>query len=132
MFAFMVTRLPAERQGFMTKKDVIANLMASYRKYGVSQEFIKEQIKTGEARGFSYQTIYTGLRMALGTFTGEQELFTISEMAEALGKSESDIIHKVEEMKRELAAEGKDSSQYVQEIAPESRQRFMILPGGLL
>ena len=50
-----------ERRIFeMTRKDVINNIMVNYGPYGVDIEIIEEQIKSGEAQGFSYQTLYTG------------------------------------------------------------------------
>lgn len=56
----------------MTRENVINNIMATYVKYGFTREVIEEQIVSGEKHGFSYQTIYTGLRMTLGGVTGEQ------------------------------------------------------------
>lgn len=65
----------------MTREDVINNIMVNYQEYGIDREWMEESIRSGEEQGFSYQTIYTGLRMALGSVTGQEELFTVAEMA---------------------------------------------------
>lgn len=114
----------------MTKQEVINNITANYSVYGVSGEWIEEQIRGGEREGFSYQTIYTGLRMALGSQFGREELFTVSEMAEALGATEDEIIQQIEEMKGELEAAGEDVSDYIKQRRPA--QRFIIPPGKYL
>lgn len=115
----------------MTREDVVKNIMATYGKYGFTREVIEEQIVSGEEHGFSYQTIYTGLRMTLGSVTGEQELFTVSEMAEALGESEETIKHQIEECKEELEATGENVKDYFREVKQEERQRFVIPSGEL-
>lgn len=75
----------------MTRQEVITKIIDKYGKYGVTANDLKHSIETGEAQGFSYQTIYTGLRMALGSTYGEQELFTPEEVAEALGCTPEEI-----------------------------------------
>jgi len=113
----------------MTKQDVINNIMANYGKYGIDMAMVEEQIKSGEKQGFSYQTIYTGLRMALGNATGEREYFSVSEMAEALGATEDEIIQEIERLKTQMEEVGEDSEKYFQQTNPV--QRFIIPPGGL-
>lgn len=115
----------------MTRKDVIDNIMATYRKYGFTRQEVEEQVKGGEARGFSYQTIYTGLRMAFGGITGEEEHFTVQEMAEALGETEENIVKQIEEMREQIREAGGNPDEYAQEIGPGGRQRFIIPPGAL-
>ena len=115
----------------MTREDVIINIMHTYGKYGYSRKDVEEMVASGEAHGCSYQTIYTGLRMSLGDFTGEEEHFTVSEMAEALGESEENIVKQIEEMKKDIEESGGDAQDYVKEIDPEEVQRFIVMPGGL-
>jgi len=115
----------------MNREDVINNIMSTYGKYGFTRESIEEQVKSGERHGFSYQTIYTGLRMSLGGVTGEREHFTVAEMSEAFGETEEEIINQIEAMKTQLEAAGENVKDYVTEIKPEDRQRFLIMPGGL-
>ena len=57
----------------MSREDVIINIMSNYSSYGVELEWLEEQIRSGERQGFSYQTIYTGLRMAMGSATDQEE-----------------------------------------------------------
>ena len=121
-----------KENGNMTRNDVVNNIMANYRKYGISQEWLEDEIRSGEQQGFSYRTIYTGIRMALGNVTGQEELFTVSDMAEAFGLSEDEVIRQVEELKAELEAAGEDKEKYFKRCQPDKIQRFIIPPGGLL
>lgn len=50
----------------MNREDVIQNLLRTYQTYGVTRAWIEQEINSGLSHAFSYQTIYTGLRMALG------------------------------------------------------------------
>ena len=115
----------------MSRQDVINNIMANYSQYGVDRETIEEQIRSGEAEGFSYQTIYTGLRMAMASAFGTNEYFTPAEMAEALGSTEEEIIQQIEQMKEDIIAMGLNPDDYVHEVKPEEKQRFVLPPGFL-
>lgn len=115
----------------MNRQDVVNNLLSTYSKHGVPRFLIEEEIEGGLKKGFSYQTIYTGLRMALGNCFNEREYFTPAEMAEAFGTTEEEMIQQVQEMEKELEAKGEDTSQYFTKVEPEVKQRFVILPGGL-
>jgi len=112
----------------MTKQDVINNIMVNYRNHGVSLEWLEEMIHSGEEQGFSYQTIYTGLRMALGSNTEEQELFTVSEIAEAMGATEEEILQEIERLKAEMEEAGEDTEKHFKQNGP--MQQFIIPPGG--
>lgn len=113
----------------MTREDVIANIKSNYGKYGIDMDLIEDNIRSGEKQGFSYQTIYTGLRMALGSTFGTEELFTVDEMAEAFGESREEIVSRIEEMREEIAAAGLDPDDYAPPAA--TPMRFIIPPGGL-
>ena len=115
----------------MTRQDVIDNIMANYSRYGVDRETIEQRIRSGEAEGFSYQTIYTGLWMALAGAFGSDEYFTPAEMAEALGTTEEEIITQIEQMKADISAMGLNPSDYVHEVTSEKRRRFVLPPGFL-
>lgn len=115
----------------MTREDVINNIMVNYEEYGIDREWLEESIRSGEEQGFSYQTIYTGLRMALGSATGQEELFTVAEMAEALGESEEEIVHQIEELTGELQEAGEDMEQYFRRYDTGAVHRFLIPPGSL-
>jgi hypothetical protein len=116
----------------MSKEDVIINIMSNYGRYGVTMEWLEEQIWGGEQQGFSYQAIYTGLRMALSSTTDHEELFSVGDMAEAFGVTEEEIIQQIEELRGEMEATGIDTNQYFKRIEPGRIQRFIIPPGGLL
>lgn len=115
----------------MNRQDVVKNLMSTYGKYGVTELLIEDEIESGLKHGFSYQTIYTGLRMALGNAFNVREYFTPAEMAEAFGTTEEEVIKQVEDLGKELEAQGKDTSEYFVKVEPEQKQRFVVLPGGL-
>lgn len=116
----------------MSREDVIVNMMSNYGRYGLTLEWLEEQIRSGEKHGFSYQTIYTGLRMAMGNVTEQEELFSVGDMAEAFGVTKEEIIQQIEELRGELEAAGEDPGQYFREVDRDKIQRFTILPGGLL
>ncbi|MEY8356511.1 hypothetical protein AALB39_24610 [Lachnospiraceae bacterium 54-53] len=116
----------------MSREDVIINIMSNYGKYGVTLEWLEESIRGGEQKGFSYQTIYTGLRMALSSNTDHEELLSVGDIAEALGVTEEEIIQQIEELRGEMKAGGIDTDQYFKRIEPWRIQRFIIPPGGLL
>jgi hypothetical protein len=116
----------------MLREDVIINIMSNYGKYGITLEWLEEQIRSGECQGFSYQTIYTGLKMALSNTTDHEALFSVGDIAEALGVTEEEIIQQIEVLKIEMEASGKEPDLYFKRIKPESIQRFIIPPGGLL
>lgn len=115
----------------MTREDVINNLISTYSRHGVTKFLIETEIESGLKEGFSYQTIYTGLRMAMGNYFNEEEYFTPAEMAEALGVTEDEMINQIKEMEKELIEKGEDTSQYFKKTEPIQTQRFIILPGGL-
>lgn len=115
----------------MTRQDVLNNIRTNYGQYDIDMEAIEENIRSGEAQGFSYQTIYTGLRMALSTAFGVHELFTPAELAEALGTTETEIAKEVEAMREAVAAAGGDPDEYAYKVEPEGVKRF-ILPAGFL
>lgn len=82
----------------MTRQDVINNIMASYKDCGVTLYQVEALVKSGELEGFSYRTIYTGLRMALGMEHGRNEKFTIGEVSEALGITEEEAMQEIERL----------------------------------
>lgn len=112
----------------MTKSDVINNLLSTYSKYGFAWEDIEEVIANGEKEGFSYRTIYNGIRMALARITGEHELFTVSDIAEAIGATEEEVINQVEKMRAELIEKGENPDEYFPEVKPLDIQSFVIPP----
>ena len=115
----------------MTRQDVVNNIRANYGRYGLDMAQIEENIASGEQQGFSYQTIYTGLRMALGTAFGVQEHFTVQEMAEAFGATEEEMIKEIENMRTEAEESGLDPDELAYKTEPGETTRF-IIPAGTL
>jgi hypothetical protein len=120
-----------ERGLQMTREEVVSNLYSTYSKHGVTKFMIEAEIDGGLAKGFSYQTIYTGLRMAMGNCFKVREYFTPAEMAEAFDTTEEEIIGQIEELERELKETGENPDNYFIKTEPEKIQRFIVLPGGL-
>lgn len=110
----------------MTREDVFMNIKNNYGKYGVSDAEIEEQITSGEAQGFSYRTIYTGLRMAYGRSYNVEEYFTPDEMAEALGVTEEEVIEHIEQLRAEAEAMGEDADSIAYKTEPSEAVRFII------
>lgn len=115
----------------MTRQDVINNIRANYGRYGLDMAQIEENIVSGEQQGFTYLTIYTGLRMALSTAFGVQEYFTVQEMAEALGTTEEEIIKEIENMRTEAEEIGLDPDELAYKTEPGEITRFIIPAGAL-
>lgn len=67
--------------------------------------------------------------MTLGSSTGEQELFTVSEVAEALGATEDEVIQRIDELRGEIEEAGEDTEKYFKQTNPG--QLFIIPPRGL-
>lgn len=113
----------------MTREEVLNNIRASYSRYGLSDDDILHEIESGEAQGFSYQTIYTGLRMALGRAYNVEELFTPAEVAEALGVTTEEIIAEIEAQRQQAIDEGRDADEVAYKTEPNEIHRF-IIPAG--
>lgn len=115
----------------MTREDIINNIRSNYNQYGVDMEQIEDNIRTGEAQGFSYQTIYTGIRMALATVFNTNEYFTPAELAESFGTTEEEIIKEIEDMRATAEAVGIDPNTLAYKTEPQERKKF-IIPAGFL
>lgn len=115
----------------MTREDVLNNIRVNYRQFGVDTDEIETMIRSGEAEGFSYQTIYTGIRMALSSIFDTKEYFTPAEVAEALGVTENEIIEEIENMRDSIAASGGDPDEYARKVDPQDKMSF-ILPAEFL
>lgn len=115
----------------MTREEVVINIRATYSRYGVTDAEIEEHISSGEAKGFSYQAIYTGLRMALGKAYNVEELFTVEEVAEAMGASREEVITEIECARAEAEAMGNDADEVAYKTEQGEVTRF-IIPAGFL
>ena len=115
----------------MTREDVFNNIKANYGKYGLTDDDINKEIESGEAHGFSYQTIYTGLKMALGRAFNTEEYFTPEEVVEAMGVSVEEVIAEIEAARQQAIENGEDADEIAYKTEPEELQRF-IIPAGFL
>ena len=121
-------RFNVEGDMTMTREDIFKNIQVNYGKFDIDMNMLEEKIQSGEAEGFSYRTIYTGLRMALSATYGTNELFSVSELAETLGETEEGMLELIEEAREELIAMGEDPDEYFPGV-PSTK--FM-LPKGFL
>lgn len=115
----------------MNRQDIINNIMANYDRFGVTPDAIEENIRDGEKQGFSYLTIYTGLRMALASAFGTEEYFTPAELAEALGSTEDEILQEIEHIRENIASMGLNPDDYAYKVNPDDRKSFIVPPGYL-
>lgn len=62
----------------MTFNEALNKLSNKYEKYGFSKEMLSEQLQDGVMnQGFSLNMTYNGLRMALGSATGQENCFLL-------------------------------------------------------
>ena len=93
----------------MTFRTAVDNLVRTYEKYGFTKEVIEEQIKDGIMnQGFSVNVAYNGVRMVLAQITGKREYFSIEDMME----SREELIKRIEEMRADAQAAGKNPDDY--------------------
>lgn len=106
----------------------LANLYSTYSKYGVSKEFLSEQLKDGiMGHGFSVNAAYSGLRMILAQETGEHELFSIEDVMEITGESREWVVSQVEQSREELIAAGQNPDDYFKQV----EKSVFYFPGGM-
>lgn len=115
----------------MTREDLFLNIKNNYSKYGITDEIIEQEIQSGEAHGFSYQTIYTGLRMAFGNAFNTEEHFTPEEVAEAMGVTVEEVIAEIEAARQQAIENGEDADEIAYKTEPQEQHRF-IIPAGFL
>ena len=86
----------------MTFQAALDKLYSKYGKYGFSRDCLAEHLRSGiMEQGFSVDVSYNGLRLALAHETGEHEWFSVGDIAEALGESETEVLRMVDECKDE-------------------------------
>ena len=90
----------------MIFSEALNRLINKYGKYGFSKEMLSEQLQDGVMnQGFSVNMAYNGLRMALGSVTGQEELFSVDDVAEISGMSREEVLQEIEKSRKELAGE---------------------------
>lgn len=97
----------------MTYRIALDNLCRKYGKYGFTREFLSAQLSSGiMEQGFTVNVAYNGLRMILAQETGEKELFSVNDVAEATGESPEWVVEQIEEYRAELLAAGENPDDY--------------------
>ncbi|MDO4175657.1 MAG: hypothetical protein Q4D42_12925 [Eubacteriales bacterium] len=89
----------------MTVKEIeteIRLIVKRYEKYGVNYELVNELVSSGMNSGFSVHAALAGVRLGLSIEYGEHEYFTLQEIAESLGVSETDVMQYIKENETEL------------------------------
>lgn len=115
----------------MTFNEALNRLVNKYGKYGFSKELLLEQLQDGVMnQGFSLNMTYNGLRMALGIATGQEELFSVDDVAEISGMSREEVLQEIENARKELVAAGENPDDYFKPVEPKNKSVFYF-PGGL-
>lgn len=89
----------------MTRDDLLKNIRTNYGHLELDMDGIEKIIDSGEAEGFTYSMIYTGIRMAIAEEFGIDERFFLAEVAEILGVSEEEAKRQMMELNSEGTAE---------------------------
>ena len=97
----------------MTRDDLLKNIRTNYGHLELDMDGIEKIIDSGEAEGFTYSMIYTGIRMAIAEEFGIDERFFPAEVAEILGVSEEEAKRQMMESNSEGTAENYKAQQFV-------------------
>ena len=110
----------------MDRQNVIDNIIVNYGQYGIDINTIEELMNSGEAKGWSYSVIYTGLRLALSSVFGTKEYFFMDEISEAFGMTPEEV----ENMRNEVSAAGFNPDEFVFPLNNENKR--VLLPSNYL
>lgn len=109
----------------MTFDEALNRLVNKYGKYGFDRELLSLQLQDGVMnQGFSLNMTYNGLRMALGSATGQEELFSVEDVAEMSGMSRDEVLQEIEKARNELVAAGENPDDYFKPVEPAQRSIF--------
>lgn len=97
----------------MTRDDLLKNIRTNYWHLELDMDGIEKIIDSGEAKGFTYSMIYTGIRMAIAEEFGIDERFFPAEVAEILGVSEEEARKQMMEVNSEETVEIRKAQQFV-------------------
>lgn len=107
----------------MTRQTVIQNIIANYSKYGITTDMVEEVIDTGLEGGMSYDMIYLDTMRRISEITGEEFVYSASDMARAMGVSNEEMQKIIEDAREELIEAGEDPDEYFREVPVH---RFMM------
>lgn len=109
----------------MTFNEALDNLSSKYGKYGFDRELLSRQLQDGIVnQGFSVNMAYNGLRMVLGSVTGQEELFSVDDVAEISGMSREEVLQEIENARKELSEVGKNPDDYFRPVESAQRSTF--------
>jgi len=115
----------------MTFDEALNRLVNKYGKHGFSKEMLSEQLQDGVMnQGFTLNMTYNGLRMALGSATGQEELFSVEDVAEMSGMSRDEVLQEIENARKELSEAGENPDEYFKPVEPMKKSVFYF-PGGM-
>lgn len=107
----------------MDRETIIQNIMANYGKYGITQDMVEVVIDAGIEGGMSYDLIYLDTMRRISEITGEEFLYSSSDMARAFGVIDNEMDKIIKEARQELIEAGEDPDEYFREVPVH---RFMM------
>lgn len=107
----------------MDRETIIQNIMANYGKYGITQDMVEVVIDAGIEGGMSYDLIYLDTMRRISEITGEEFLYSSSDMARAFGVIDNEMDKIIKEAREELIKAGENPDEYFREVPV---QRFMM------
>ncbi|MCI9128150.1 MAG: hypothetical protein HFG28_13475 [Eubacterium sp.] len=107
----------------MDRETIIQNIMANYGKYGITQDMVEVVIDAGIEGGMSYDLIYLDTMRRISEITGEEFLYSSSDMARAFGVIDNEMDKIIKEAREELIEAGENPDEYFREVPV---QRFMM------
>ena len=100
----------------MDRETIIQNIMANYGKYGITQDMVEVVIDAGIEGGMSYDLIYLDTMRRISEITGEEFLYSSSDMARAFGVIDNEMDKIIKEAREELIESGENPDEYFKEV----------------
>lgn len=100
----------------MDRETIIQNIMANYGKYGIAQDMVEVVIDAGIEGGMSYDLIYLDTMRRISEITGEEFLYSSSDMARAFGVTDNEMDKIIKEAREELIESGENPDEYFKEV----------------
>lgn len=100
----------------MDRETIIQNIMANYGKYGITQDMVEVVIDAGIEGGMSYDLIYLDTMRRISEITGEEFLYSSSDMARAFGVTDNEMDKIIKEAREELIESGENPDEYFKEV----------------
>ena len=97
----------------MDRETIIQNIMANYGKYGITQDMVEVVIDAGIEGGMSYDLIYLDTMRRISEITGEEFLYSSSDMARAFGVTDNEMDKIIKEAREELIEAGENPDEYL-------------------